>query len=171
MKRLSKNLAKGHPTTEVVLVKGRAAVKRRKVEICSSFLPLDKRHLLKKHLEGFVAVKPSTIPGAGSGVFAAQDLSKGFQLPYMGKIYKGEFDNIVRLIGDQDLLYIMHDDENSLVIDGHPRYNSVACSVAFRVNEPPKGTKASMDFVSAKGWAKEFSTISARTTRKVKSKS
>lgn len=107
--------------------------------------------------------------GVGEGVFARQDLPKGFQLPYIGKLYKGEFDNIVKVIGrNNDLVYIFHDESNNLVIDGHPRYNSIQCNVCFRMNEPPKGTNPSFDFVSSKGWAKDLSTIVARSVRKIK---
>jgi len=159
----------GRRQSFTVTVPGRIALKRRYVDVFSSYLSSHKRGLLKKHLEPYVRVAKSTIPGAGVGVFASQDLPKGFQLPYIGKVYKGEFDQIVKAIGQtNDLLYIFHDESNNLVIDGHPRYNSIACNVCFRINEPPKGTKASLEFVSSKGWAKELSTISARATRKIK---
>ena len=159
----------GGRQSSIVTVPGRIALKRRKVEIFSSYLSCRQRDLLKKHLEPYVEVRKSTIPGAGVGVFAAQDLPKGFQLPYIGKVYKGEFEQIIKAIGkDNDLLYIFHDESNRLVIDGHPRYNSIGCNVCFRINEPPRGTKASLDFVSSKGWAKDLSTISARVTRKIK---
>lgn len=149
---------------------GRKRPKRLKVVVESSFLSPEKRTILKGHLDGHLKLKPSTIPGAGSGVFAAKDLPKGFQLPYLGKVYHGKFDAIIEVMDakEEDLLYIFHDEKNSLVIDGHPRYNSLACNLAFRINEPPKGQTASLDFVSTKGWAKDFSTICARTVRPIK---
>jgi hypothetical protein len=159
------------PCEEVTVeVKGRdnsKIKKRRKVEIWSSYLSRQRRQELKDHLEDFVQVKRSSVKGAGVGVFAKKDLPKGFQVPYLGKLYRGEFELIVKLL-DGNALYIMHDDENSIVIDGHPRYNSLACNVGFRINEPPPGTKPSMEFVSTTGWAKAFTTISAKTTRKVR---
>lgn len=159
----------GSRQSHTIVVPGRIALKRRQVQIFSSHLSTRKRELLKKHIEPFVEVRKSTIPGAGVGVFACQDLPKGFQLPYIGKVYKGEFDQIVKAIGKHnDLVYIFHDETNDLVIDGHPRYNSITCNVCFRINEPPKGTKASFDFVSSKGWAKNLSTIVARSVRKIK---
>lgn len=165
-----RNALDGSRQSYTVTVPGRIALKRRQVEVVSSHLSAAKHDLLKTHLEPFVEIRKSTIPGAGVGVFALQELPKGFQLPYIGKVYKGEFDQIIKAIGrGNDLTYIFHDDSNDLVIDAHPRYNSTRCNVCFRMNEPPKGTKASFEFVSSKGWAKRLTTIVARATRKIKS--
>jgi len=155
--------------SHTVVVPGRIALKRRHVQVFSSYLSLHKRVLLDKHLGLSVKVRKSTIPGAGVGVFATQDLPRGFQLPYLGKVYKGEFDQIIKAIGRRnDLMYIFHDETNDLVIDAHPRYNSIGCNVCFRMNEPPKGRKASFEFVRSRGWTKDLTTIVARSVRKIK---
>jgi len=173
---LSKSRPKGQPRKEVLLPltrEGKMPKRRRPVEMKSAYLTPAKRELLVAKTEPCVKIGKSTIPGAGKGVFAKCDLPRGFQMPYMGKTFKGSFDQITRLIrGDSKttdlLLYIFHDEASRTVIDGHPRFNQSISNVAFRVNEPPKGSRANCTFENSKGWAKWFSPISVVTRRRVK---
>lgn len=122
------------------------------------------RMLLENHLSSTVAVKRSTIPLAGKGVFALRDLPKNFFIPYTGKRFESweEYEET-----GNDSTYSMEVCEGGMIIDGHPRYNRSRYSVAHRINEPPQGEKANVSIDFQKGWAKKVSPIGFRTTRPI----
>lgn len=144
------------------------------VQVRTSFLCRYKSRLLESKLGIYVCVRKSTIQGAGLGVFASTVLPKGFQIPYMGKMYVGSFEDASMLIRSQNahkkspMSYILHDEDTRTVIDGHPSYNVTKHNVGFRINEPPKGTKANTVFITSEKWAKRFSPVSVRTRRVIK---
>lgn len=120
--------------------------------------PFKKRRLESK-IQGVLKVKASSIKMAGKGVFACEDLPRGFQVPYIGKVYEPG-------IEFYDYTYtLLAEDGRS--IDGNPIYNRSPFNVAFRVNDPPKGKKPNCRFEVSKGWTTIFSPMSIQTTRKI----
>jgi len=118
-----------------------------------------KRSRLKSRIQGVLEVKKSSIKKAGKGVFACKDIPRGFQIPYIGKVYDPdvEFD---------DYTYtLLAEDGRS--IDGNPSYNRSPYNVAFRVNDPPKGNRPNCKFEVSKGWTVIFSPMSIQTNRNI----
>ena len=146
----------------------------KRVQVRSSYLSPYKTNLLESKVGMYVCIRTSTIQGAGQGVFASVNMPKGFQIPYIGKMYVGSFNNASILIKSQNaykkapMSYILHDEDTRTVIDGHPSFNVTKHNVGFRINEPPKGTKPNTVFTISESWAKLFSPVSVRTIREIK---
>ena len=97
------------------------------------FLPKAWARKLEAQVTRFLDFRPSSIPGAGMGVFASTDLPAGFRIPYIGVVYPSYDD-----YGGSDKYSMC--DGHAGVIDGHPSRTVRKLNYAPRINEPPAAT-------------------------------
>lgn len=87
-----------------------------------------------------LAVRPSGVPGAGNGLYAAEDLPAGTAIPILGKtITRAKFDEIQFSL---QATHLWSNHTHDLILDGTPNYyphkgvGSGGLAIAMVANEP-----------------------------------